>query len=100
MTEQFTVEPLVSTDWLANNGWPEQVRVIEVDVIPAAYNTGHLPGALLWNVYKDLLQPNYRIIERDAFADLLARSGVTPETHVVVYGYAAAMALWMMAHYG
>ena len=100
MTRQFTVEPLVSTDWLANNGAGEQVRVIEVDVSPAAYNTGHIPGALLWNVYRDLLQPNYRIIEREPFAELLSSSGITPDTRVVVYGYAAAMAFWMMAHYG
>jgi thiosulfate/3-mercaptopyruvate sulfurtransferase len=47
-----------------------------------------------------LLQSNYRIIGREDFADLLSRSGVQPQTRVVVYGYAAAMAFWMMAHYG
>src|SRR5579864_5703841 len=92
-------QPIISTDCLAELD-SARLRLIEVDVSPAAYNTGHIPGALLWNVYKDLLQPNYRIVERDAFAHLLSRSGITPETRVVVYGYAAAMAFWMMVHYG
>jgi thiosulfate/3-mercaptopyruvate sulfurtransferase len=66
-----TVEPLVSTDWLADHLADPDVRLVEVDVSAAAYTTGHLPGAVLWNVYTDLLQPSYRIIERDAFASLL-----------------------------
>jgi thiosulfate/3-mercaptopyruvate sulfurtransferase len=100
MNTSNIVKPIISTECLAELDFQAKVRVIEVDVGPAAYNTGHIPGALLWNVYKDLLQPNYRIVERDAFADLLGRSGVGPDTRVVVYGYAAAMAFWMMVHYG
>jgi thiosulfate/3-mercaptopyruvate sulfurtransferase len=95
-----TVEPLVSTGWLADHLADPEVRLIEVDVSAAAYTAGHLPGAVLWNVYTDLLQPNYRIIQRDAFAALLGRSGIRPGTRVVVYGYAAALGFWMMAHYG
>ena len=94
------VEPLVNTDWLADHLTDPAVRLIEVDVSAAAYTAGHLPGAVLWNVYTDLLQPNYRVIERDAFAALLGRSGIQPGMHVVVYGYAAALGFWMMAHFG
>jgi thiosulfate/3-mercaptopyruvate sulfurtransferase len=104
MNPSNIAKPIISTDCLAQfSPGPDplmNVRVIEVDVSPAAYNTGHIPGALVWNVYKDLLEPNYRIIPRESFADLLGRSGVKPDTRVVVYGYAAAMAFWMMAHYG
>jgi thiosulfate/3-mercaptopyruvate sulfurtransferase len=74
--------------------------VIEVDVSATAYAASHIPGAILWNAYRDLLQPNYRIIERPAFAELLRRSGVRPGMRVIVYGYAASLALWMMVHYG
>lgn len=100
MSQALTTEPLVTSHWLAERAGNSHMRVIEVDVSPAAYNSGHIPGAQLWNVYKDLLQPNYRIIEREAFAQLLSNSGITPDTQVVVYGYAAAMAFWMMVHYG
>ena len=102
MNQSNTVTQMISTECLAElcTDPRAKLRVIEVDVSPAAYSTGHVPGALLWNVYKDLLQPNYRIIERATFADLLGRSGVEPDTRVVVYGYAAAMAFWMMVHYG
>ena len=100
MNSSDALKPLISTDCLAELESASKVRVIEVDVSPAAYNAGHIPGALFWNVYKDLLQPDYRIIEREAFAKLLSSSGILPDTRVVVYGYAGAMAFWMMTHYG
>jgi thiosulfate/3-mercaptopyruvate sulfurtransferase len=73
---------------------------VEVDVNETAYQAGHLEGAVPWNVYADLLQPSYRIIDRNAFAALLRRSGVLPGSRVVVCGYAAAMAFWVLAYYG
>jgi len=100
MTLPTTAQPLVETDWLAEHTDDPHVRVIEVDVSPTAYTAGHIDGAVLWNAYKDLLQPNYRIVERDAFAALLSRSGIGPETRVVFYGYAASLGFWMLARYG
>jgi thiosulfate/3-mercaptopyruvate sulfurtransferase len=100
MNRPKDVKPLMSTDCLAEHESASKLRVIEVDVSPAAYNTGHIPGAVFWNVYKDLLRPDYRVIERNAFAKLLGSSGISPDTRVVVYGYAAAMAFWIMTHYG
>jgi thiosulfate/3-mercaptopyruvate sulfurtransferase len=93
-------EPLVDTDWLANRANDTDLRVIEIDVSRTAYDSGHIPGAQLWSAYADLLQPNYRIIDRESFAALLARSGITPETTVVVYGYAASLGFWMLRYYG
>jgi thiosulfate/3-mercaptopyruvate sulfurtransferase len=95
-----TPEPLVETVWLTSHANDADLRIIEIDVSRSAYDGGHIPGALLWNVYTDLLQQNYRIIEREAFAGLLRRSGITPETMVVVYGYAAALGYWMLRYYG
>ncbi len=100
MTLPTTAPPLVETDWLAEHTDDPDVRLIEVDVSPAAYTAGHIDGAVLWNAYKDLLQPNYRIVERDAFAALLSRSGIRPGTRVVFYGYAASLGFWMLARYG
>ena len=78
MTLPTTAPPLVETDWLAEHTDDPDVRLIEVDVSPAAYTAGHIDGAVLWNAYKDLLQPSYRIVERDAFAALLCQSGIRP----------------------
>src|ERR1700694_5644874 len=100
MTLITTAGPLVETDWLAEHTNDPDVRVIEVDVNATAYAAGHIDGAVLWNAYKDLLQPSYRIGERDALTSLLSRSGIRPGTRLVFYGYAASLGFWMLAHYG
>jgi thiosulfate/3-mercaptopyruvate sulfurtransferase len=94
------MQPLVTTDWLAEHLSDPDLTAIEVDVSAKAYGAGHLAGAQLWNVYTDLLQPNYKIVEREAFADLLGRSGVRPGMRVVFYGYAASLGFWLMTYYG
>jgi thiosulfate/3-mercaptopyruvate sulfurtransferase len=76
------------------------VRLIEVDVSRVAYDAGHLEGAILWDAYKDLLQPNYRVIDAPALEQLLSRSGISPDTTVVFYGYAAALGFWLLKLYG
>jgi len=100
VTLPTTAQPLVETDWLAEHLNDPNLRLIEVDVSPTAYNAGHIEGAVLWNAYKDLLQPTYKIVEREAFASLLSRSGIGPGSRVVFYGYAAALGFWMLARYG
>jgi thiosulfate/3-mercaptopyruvate sulfurtransferase len=91
---------LVDTRWLAQHLCDPNLRVVEIDVSPAAYNAGHIPGAVLWNVYVDLKDANYRLIDRDAFAQLVSRSGIEADTTVVFYGYAPAMGVWLMKLYG
>jgi thiosulfate/3-mercaptopyruvate sulfurtransferase len=93
-------EPLIETEWLRTHVNDADIRIVEIDVSRTAYEGGHIPGALLWNVYADLLQPNYRIIEREFLAMLLGQSGITPETTVVVYGYGASLGFWMLRYYG
>ncbi len=77
-----------------------KLRVVEIDVSPAAYNAAHIPGAVFWNVYADLKDANYQLLSRAAFADLLSRSGIDADTTVVFYGYAPAMGVWLMKLYG
>jgi 3-mercaptopyruvate sulfurtransferase SseA len=48
---------LVDPQWLEDHLLDPQVRVVEVDVSPAAYNDWHIDGAVLWNVYADLKAP-------------------------------------------
>ena len=50
MTEYVHPEVLVSTQWVADHLNDPNVKLIEVDVDTAAYDTGHAPGAVGWNV--------------------------------------------------
>ena len=91
---------LVGPQWLADRLEDPQVRIIEVDVSPAAYNDWHISGAVLWNVYADLKDPGYRLTNATGLEDLMARSGIGPGTTVVFYGYAPALGFWLMKLYG
>ena len=48
---------LASADWLQGLLDDPDVKVVEVDVNPKSYNTWHIEGAVLWDVYKDLKTP-------------------------------------------
>jgi thiosulfate/3-mercaptopyruvate sulfurtransferase len=89
-------EALVSAQWLTAHLADSGVRVVEVDVNSAAYDEWHIDGAVLWNVYSDLKDPEYRLAEAAALESLLVRSGIGSESTVVFYGYAPAMGFWLM----
>ena len=91
---------LVDPGWLHAHLDDPRVRVIEVDVSPAAYNDWHIDGAVLWNVYADLKDAGYRTVPTGALERLVGRSGIDPDSTVVFYGYAPALGLWLMKLYG
>ncbi|MEP7022988.1 MAG: sulfurtransferase [Actinomycetota bacterium] len=91
---------LVQPQWLQEHLQDPGPRVVEVDVSPAAYNEGHIDGAVLWNVYTNLKDSGYHLVGRAALEDLITRSGISPGSTVVCYGYAAAMALWLLKTHG
>jgi len=91
---------LVAPEWLAAHLSDPDLRVVEVDVSPLAYDDGHIDGAVLWNVYQDLKDADYRLAETAALERLLARSGIRPESTVVFYGYAPALGFWLMKLFG
>lgn len=93
-------EVLVDAEWLEEHLDDPQVRLIEIDVSSAAYDDGHIVGAVLWNIYQDLKDPEYRLRDKAAIEQLVARSGLTPDSTVVFYGYAPAMGFWLMKLYG
>ncbi len=93
-------EALVGPDWIAHHLDDPTVRLVEVDVSPAAYAEGHIPGAVLWNAYGDLRGPRYVPIGTAEFATVLSRSGLTPEQTIVVYGYGAHLGYWLLKSYG
>ena len=103
MTESPTTlerAPLVDADWLKAHLDDPLVRIVEVDVNPAAYQEWHVAGAALWNIYADLKSPEYQTIGPIAFRALLQRSGITSASTVVFYGYGPALGLWLMEYYG
>ena len=91
---------LVDRQWLHAHLDDPGVRVVEVDVSPAAYRDWHIDGAVLWNVYADLKDADYRTVDAAAVERLMARSGISRDSTVVFYGYAPALALWLMKLYG
>jgi thiosulfate/3-mercaptopyruvate sulfurtransferase len=97
--EYATDTALADPAWLEACLYDSSVRVVEVDVSQAAYDQWHIEGAVLWNVYADLKDADYGLIEPAAMERLLSRSGIGQDTTVVFYGYAPALGLWLMKLY-
>ncbi len=91
---------LVTPQWLEEHLDQPGLRVVEVDVSRAAYDAGHIDGAELWNIYSDLKDSSYQLTGQPGIEDLFSRSGISPESTVVVYGYEPAMGLWLLKLYG
>jgi len=105
MTTYAHPEVLVSTPWLAEHLHDPKLRLVEVDVDTAAYAQGHIPGALAWAWNTQLADPVRRdILSQTAFEDLLAGSGVSNDTTLILYGdnnnWFAAWAFWQAKIYG
>ena len=96
---------LVSTDWVAQGAKNPNVRVVEVDVDTAAYDQGHVPGAVGWNWTTELCDTLVRdIIPLKKLEELLGKSGIDNNTTIVLYGdnnnWFAAWAFWQLKMYG
>jgi 3-mercaptopyruvate sulfurtransferase SseA len=50
--------------------------------------------------YADLRDENYKPVGLGELERLLSRSGISPETRVVVYGYGAALGFWLLRAHG
>ena len=96
---------LVDTEWVARHRTDPNVRVVEVDVDTAAYDQGHVPGAVGWNWTTELCDTLVRdIVPKAKLEKLLGASGITPDTTIVLYGdnnnWFAAWAFWQLKVYG
>jgi thiosulfate/3-mercaptopyruvate sulfurtransferase len=105
MAQYAHPEMLVDTAWVLEHGRDAGIRFVEVDVVTAAYDQGHISGAIAWNWTTQLCDTVQRdIIPKDAFEKLMADSGVGNDTTVILYGdnnnWFAAWALWQMKIYG
>ncbi len=96
---------LVSTQWVADGLKDPKIRVIEVSVDAAAFDQGHIPGAVALNWFHDLEERPHRDIASKATMErLLGNAGVGPDTIIVVYGdnnnWFATYAYWLFRLYG
>ena len=98
-------EALVETDWLSQHLNDPAIRVVESNEDVLLYDTGHIPGAVHIDWRRDLQDPLVRdYISPQAFAELCANNGISPETTVIFYGdksnWWACYALWAFRLFG
>ena len=103
--EYAVPDAVVSTEWLAGHLTDPDIRIVEVDADTAAYERGHVPGAVSWNWTTQLCDTVVRdLVPRATWEDLLGGSGIDNETTVVLYGdrhnWFAAWAFWQLKVYG
>ncbi len=96
---------LVTADWAEQNLDSDGVVFLEVDEDTAAYDGGHLPGAVRVNWTTELQDPVRRDIPtKEQFEQLLSAKGVSENDTVVLYGgnnnWFAAYAYWEFKLYG
>jgi thiosulfate/3-mercaptopyruvate sulfurtransferase len=97
---------LVSTQWINDHLNDPKVRFVEVDYSPAtSYMLGHIPGAVLFDWKRDIIDSCKRdVISKEDLEHLLQRIGVNNETTLIVYGdlknWFATFAFWIFKYYG
>jgi thiosulfate/3-mercaptopyruvate sulfurtransferase len=101
----YAKDVLVDADWAEQHLDDPYIRFVEVDVDTAAYDEGHIPGAIAWNWTSQLSDGVRRdIVSRDELQQLLRNSGIGPDTTVVLYGdnnnWFAAWAYWQLQLFG
>lgn len=87
MSQYAHPEVVVDTEWLENHLHDPNLRIVEVDTSPELYKNAHIPGAVFWHIFTDILLPDLSInLDAIAFANLMSRSGITKDTTVIAYG--------------
>ncbi|CAM2930361.1 sulfurtransferase [Skermania piniformis] len=96
---------LVSADWAEENLNTPGTVFVEVDEDTAAYDGGHIEGAVKLDWRTDLQDPVRRdFVDADRFGALLSERGIANDDQVVLYGgnnnWFAAYAYWYFKLYG
>ena len=102
---QETPDVLVTADWLEENLEADNVRVIEVSVIPGVFERGHIPGAVNFVWHTDFVDTVSRdIVSAERFQELARAAGINDDSTVVLYGdnnnWFAAWGAWIFNLYG
>jgi thiosulfate/3-mercaptopyruvate sulfurtransferase len=98
-------DSLVTTAWAEENLSTPGLVFVEVDEDTAAYDTGHIPGAVKINWKTELQDPVRRdFVDKAGFEKLLSAKGISNDDTVVLYGgnnnWFAAYAYWYFKLYG
>lgn len=83
-----SIDPVVSTDWLADHRRAEDLRVLDVRG-PATYNQGHVPGAVnapQWHWMDEAADLLLTLPEPDVLFETIGDLGIDQGTRVVVTG--------------
>src|SRR5712675_206626 len=96
---------LVTAEWTELNLDNPNVVFVEVDEDTAAYDGGHIEGAVKLDWRTDLQDPVRRdFVNQDQFSDLLSERGISNDDTVILYGgnnnWFAAYAYWYFKLYG
>ncbi|WBB78986.1 sulfurtransferase [Micromonospora sp. WMMD882] len=96
---------LVSAEWAEKNLDAPGVVFVEVDEDTAAYDTGHIAGAIKLDWKTDLQDPIRRdFVNKEQFQALLSERGIGNDDTVILYGgnnnWFAAYAYWYFKLYG
>jgi thiosulfate/3-mercaptopyruvate sulfurtransferase len=96
---------LVDADWVEAHRDDPGVVLVEVDEDTAAYDKGHIRGAVKIDWKKDLQDPVRRdFVDRAGFGALLSERGISNDDTVILYGgnnnWFAAYAYWYFKLYG
>jgi thiosulfate/3-mercaptopyruvate sulfurtransferase len=96
---------LVTADWAEQNLNTPGVVFVEVDEDTAAYDKGHITGAVKLDWKKDLQDGTRRdFVNKEQFEKLLSERGISNDDTVVLYGgnnnWFAAYAYWYFKVYG
>ena len=96
---------LVDADWVQAHSGDEDVVLAEVDEDTAAYDKGHIEGAVKIDWKKELQDPVKRdFVDRAGFEALLSGRGISNDDTVILYGgnsnWFAAYAYWYFKLYG
>ena len=102
---QQSVDPLVSTAWLAEHLQDPNVVVIHVDSRPERYDEGHIPGARFVRyeaIASDGGGMGAELPDAAALENALEAAGVNDDSHVVIYSVTRvlqATRLWFTLDY-
>jgi thiosulfate/3-mercaptopyruvate sulfurtransferase len=96
---------LVDADWVQEHLDDPGLVLVEVDEDTAAYDKGHIKGAVKIDWKKDLQDPVRRdFVDRAGFEKLLSERGIGNDDTVILYGgnnnWFAAYAYWYFTLYG
>jgi len=107
---QYPADVLVSPDWVDARleqfaAADPDMRLLEVDVNTAFYETGHAPGAVGVDWRDDLRSADsHDILDSGEMESFLGSCGITADTTVVVYGdnsnWFATHLYWQLTYYG